>query len=156
MFAKAVLVATITLSALVNAAPTTDLVVRATVNKGDGTLSLLSIPRKLVTDLHPSLAVTWYDPGLGACGFTSGAGELVAAVSVPVYDGFPGATPNPNLNPICRKRARVTANGKSVDVIIVDKCMKCATGDIDLSPAAFTKLAPQSVGRIKGASWVFL
>ncbi|KAJ8089125.1 hypothetical protein PM082_014373 [Marasmius tenuissimus] len=135
MFAKAVLVVTITLSALVNAAPTTDLVARATVNKGD---------------------VTWYDPGLGACGFTSGPGELVAAVSVPVYDGFPGATPNPNLNPICRKRARVTANGKSVDVIIVDKCMKCATGDIDLSPAAFTKLAPQSVGRITGASWVFL
>ncbi|KAJ8089124.1 hypothetical protein AAF712_010766 [Marasmius tenuissimus] len=132
MFSKLLLVVTIALSAAVNGAPTNDtLVVR------DG----------WTTD------VTWYHPGLGACGRQNGDNDLVAAVSQTVYNNWPGATANPNLNPICGRRARVVANGKTVDVTIVDKCMACATFDIDLSPAAFQKLAPLSVGRIKGGSY---
>ncbi|KAL0572119.1 hypothetical protein V5O48_009846 [Marasmius crinis-equi] len=131
MFSKVLLVAAVAVASLANAAPA-NLVAR---------------------QVH---TVTWYDPGLGACGITNGPNDLIAAVSVSVYNNFPGATPNPNLNPICKKKARVTANGKSVDVTIVDKCPGCSDGSIDLSPAAFKVLAAQSVGRIHGGSWVFI
>ncbi|KAF9255162.1 plant expansin [Marasmius fiardii PR-910] len=131
MFSK-ILLATVSIAALTSAAPT-NLVARA--NTGD---------------------VTFYTPGLGSCGITSGPNELVAAAPAGIFDTFPGAGANPNLNPICKKKARVTANGKSVDVTIVDRCPGCVGGSIDLSPAAFTKLAPESVGRIKGATWTFI
>ncbi|KAJ8089123.1 hypothetical protein PM082_014371 [Marasmius tenuissimus] len=100
--------------------------------------------------------VTFFAPGLGSCGIPSGPTELVAAAPAGVFDTFPGAGPNPNLNPICNKRVRVTANGKSVDVTVVDRCPGCVGGSIDLSPAAFDVLAPQSVGRITGATWTFI
>ncbi|KAG7090506.1 hypothetical protein E1B28_009619 [Marasmius oreades] len=131
MFSK-ILLATFSIAAFTSAAPTT-LVARA--NVGD---------------------VTFYTPGLGSCGITSGSNELVAAVAAGIFDTFPGAGPNPNLNPICNKRARVTAGGKSVDVTVVDRCPGCIGGSIDLSPAAFAVLAAESVGRIKGASWIFI
>ncbi|KAI3609335.1 expansin family protein [Moniliophthora roreri] len=100
--------------------------------------------------------VTFYTPGLGSCGLSNGPGELVAAVSAAIFDTFPGAGPNPNLNPICGKRARVTIAGKSVDVTVVDRCPGCVGGSIDLSPAAFNILADPSFGRIPGASWTFI
>ncbi|KAG7093395.1 hypothetical protein E1B28_007076 [Marasmius oreades] len=100
--------------------------------------------------------VTFYTPGLGACGRLNGAGDLIAAVAAPIYNTFPGATANPNLNPICGKKAKVTYQGKSVTVNIVDKCPGCGATGIDLSPAAFVVLAPQSVGRLKGATWTIL
>ncbi|KAL0572118.1 hypothetical protein V5O48_009845 [Marasmius crinis-equi] len=133
MFSK-ILLAAVSLSAFVNAAPT-GLAARQAFNVGD---------------------VTFYAPGLGSCGISSGPTELVAAVAAGTFDTFPGAGPNPNLNPICGKRARVTANGKSVDVKIVDRCPGCTGGSIDLSPTAFEILAPQSVGRVTGATWTFV
>ncbi|KAF9266664.1 hypothetical protein L218DRAFT_742971 [Marasmius fiardii PR-910] len=100
--------------------------------------------------------VTWYTPGLGACGHVNSAADLIAAVASPIYDTFPGATANPNLNPICSRKATVKYQGKSVTVAIVDKCPGCGTNGIDLSPAAFSVLAPQSVGRLKGATWTIV
>ncbi|KAG7091844.1 hypothetical protein E1B28_008247 [Marasmius oreades] len=91
---------------------------------------------------------TYYAPGLGACGRNNNANELVAAVAATIFDTFPGATANPNNNPICGRPAVVTYQGKSVTVTIVDRCPGCGTTGIDLSPAAFQILAPLSVGRI--------
>ncbi|PQE10847.1 Rare lipo A protein [Rutstroemia sp. NJR-2017a BBW] len=68
--------------------------------------------------------LTYYDVGLGACGWTNSDSEMVSY------------------------------GGKSVVVKVVDKCMGCKTDDLDLSPAAFTALAPESLGRIKG-TWVW-
>ncbi|KAF9259827.1 hypothetical protein L218DRAFT_1079689 [Marasmius fiardii PR-910] len=96
---------------------------------------------------------TFYTPGLGACGKTNNANELVAAAAAPVFDNFPGHTANPNKNPICGKKAKVTFGGKSVTVTIVDRCPGCGSSGIDLSPAAFQKLAPLSKGRLSGAKW---
>ncbi|KAJ8078082.1 hypothetical protein PM082_000288 [Marasmius tenuissimus] len=99
---------------------------------------------------------TFYAPGLGSCGKTNNGGQLVAAVAAPVFDKFPGAGPNPNKNPICGKKAKVTFKNKSVTVSLVDRCPGCGNSGIDLSPAAFSKLAPQSVGRLKGVKWTIL
>ncbi|KAF9254234.1 hypothetical protein L218DRAFT_886719, partial [Marasmius fiardii PR-910] len=96
---------------------------------------------------------TFYTPGLGACGRTNNANELVAAAAAQVFDTFPGHTSNPNNNPICGKKAVVTFGGKSVTVTIVDRCPGCGSAGIDLSPAAFQQLAPLSQGRLPGTKW---
>ena len=44
--------------------------------------------------------------------------------------------------------------GKFVDATVVDLCPGCASGSIDLSPAAFEKLTSLGTGRIQ-VSWDF-
>jgi expansin (peptidoglycan-binding protein) len=63
---------------------------------------------------------------------------------------FDAASPggNPNANPYCGKKTQITSGRKSVVVTVVDRCAGCATGDVDLSPAAFDQLADPSVGRL--------
>jgi len=99
---------------------------------------------------------TFYSPGLGACGQTNGPNDFIAAASYKLFDSFPGATANPNNNPICGKSLTAKVNGKSVTVRITDRCAGCqGEGDLDFTPAAFQKLAPLSVGRIHGMKWSF-
>ncbi|KAG2202634.1 hypothetical protein INT47_002066 [Mucor saturninus] len=96
---------------------------------------------------------TWFDIGLGSCGQTNTDTDFVAALNAPQM--MNGA--NPNANPMCGKQIKITnpANGKSVTVKIVDTCPPCASGSVDLSPAAFGAIADLSAGRIK-INWVFV
>ena len=97
---------------------------------------------------------TWYNTGLGACGQVHTDADLVVALSAPLFDPY---TPNsnPNYNSLCNRRLRANYNGRSVDAIVVDRCLACATYDLDLSPAAFQQLADLSVGRIQGTwDWI--
>ncbi|KAF8000259.1 hypothetical protein HF325_005188 [Metschnikowia pulcherrima] len=54
-----------------------------------------------------------------------------------------------NENTLCGKKIRAYYQGKSVEVTAVDRCEGCKPYDIDFSPAAFSQLADQLVGRIK-------
>ena len=49
-----------------------------------------------------------------------------------------------------------SAGGKTVTVAVEDKCTSCAMFDLDMSPAAFDKLADPSVKRIDGVTWKLL
>ncbi|KAB5588833.1 putative effector protein [Ceratobasidium theobromae] len=106
-------------------------------------------------DVHNGWA-TWYNPSedIGACGEKHNDNELVAAIGHTLYKDMM-VDGNPNHGKACGKTAKVTWKGKSVNVKIVDMCMACGYNDIDLSPAAFRKLAPQSVGKLTGTSWKF-
>ncbi|EPS97900.1 hypothetical protein FOMPIDRAFT_55210, partial [Fomitopsis schrenkii] len=96
---------------------------------------------------------TWFQPGLGACGLENSASDLIVAVSTEIYDNYPGYTGgNPNKDPVCKKGITAKYKGHSVSVTVVDRCVGCATTDLDLSPAAFERLAPLSAGRIP-ISW---
>ncbi|KAF9467022.1 plant expansin [Collybia nuda] len=100
---------------------------------------------------------TFYQPGLGACGNFNTANEFVVAMAHATYDSYPGATPNPNLNPICQRSIRATYQGKTVILRVVDRCAGCAgASDIDMSPAAFSVLAPLSAGRLQGVEWDYI
>ncbi|KDR78242.1 hypothetical protein GALMADRAFT_209653 [Galerina marginata CBS 339.88] len=88
---------------------------------------------------------TFFAPGLGACGQHNNDNDLIVALSAPKY----GNGSN------CGKRIKVNYKGKSVTVKVVDKCPGCASNDIDLSPAAFSRLANQDLGRIK-VDWNFV
>ena len=59
---------------------------------------------------------------------------------------------------MCGRKMKVTYGGKSVVVKVADTCPanECTVGSVDMSPAAFKKLAPLSVGRLHGVSWTLL
>lgn len=90
---------------------------------------------------------TYYDPEMGACGKVNSADEMIVAISHELYDEY---TPNgnPNKNTLCGKKIKASYEGKSVEVSIVDRCVGCAHDDLDLSPAAFEKIADKDLGRI--------
>lgn len=97
---------------------------------------------------------TYYNTGLGACGKVNKDTDLIVALNKAKFDP---KTPNgnPNKNTLCGKKIKASYQGKSVTVTIVDRCPGCGPNDLDLSPAAFKKLAPLSVGRFKG-TWEFI
>ncbi|KAL2118849.1 hypothetical protein VTJ04DRAFT_5808 [Mycothermus thermophilus] len=97
---------------------------------------------------------TWYYPGLGACGQWNSENQLVAALNAADFDPY---TPNgnPNRNSLCGRRIRANYNGKSVEVTVVDRCPGCPRGGLDLSPAAFQRLAHLNAGVIYG-NWQWI
>ncbi|OAA44231.1 expansin module family protein [Metarhizium rileyi] len=72
---------------------------------------------------------TYYEPGLGACGTTNSAAELIAAIPVSMY-----------AKEHCGQQIIIKAGGNTITVTAVDKCMGCKAGDLDLSPEAFRRL----------------
>ncbi|KAF5360957.1 hypothetical protein D9756_005164 [Leucocoprinus leucothites] len=96
-----------------------------------------------------------FDPGLGACGFSNTSSQIVASVSQQVFRSFPGATPNPNKNPICRRKATIKYDGKSLTAAIVDFFPDNgpAQHNIGLSLPGFTFFAPESDGIVPNVTW---
>lgn len=108
--------------------------------------------------------LTYYSPGpgYGACGYQNTSTEAICAVSHIIWDAALTGS-NPNANPLCGKRIRITrfdesvGGNRSVDVEVVDRCVGCKANDLDLSLAMFTSLADESLGRVLGSwavSWV--
>ena len=104
------------------------------------------IPRKL----FPAYSV--FAVGLGACGTVAQPSDQVVAVSRLLFDTFPGAGPNPNLNPICGQQLLVTYEGVTIRVAVQDRCESCAIWDLDFSTTAFAKIADFDLGRLNGLS----
>ncbi|CAD6441967.1 8881ff7f-10df-4e08-977d-0c404505cd3f [Sclerotinia trifoliorum] len=104
--------------------------------------------------------LTYYAPGLGACGITSSSTESICAVSHIIFDAA-STSSNPNSNPLCGRKIRITrqkdsgAGNNTVDVTVVDRCVGCKAEDLDLSITIFEKLALEAEGRVTG-SWAWL
>ncbi|KAI0768763.1 RlpA-like double-psi beta-barrel-protein domain-containing protein-containing protein [Trametes elegans] len=81
----------------------------------------------------------------GACGARSSNSDLVVALNPSAY----------NNGNNCWRHIGVSYNGNYVEATVVDLCPGCARYGIDLSPAAFTRLAPLEKGRIQ-VDWHFL
>ncbi|KAF8488085.1 RlpA-like double-psi beta-barrel-protein domain-containing protein-containing protein, partial [Gautieria morchelliformis] len=95
--------------------------------------------------------VTFFPPGLGACGKFNVASDLIVAVSFEVFNSF---GPQSNGNPVCGRKIKATApGGKTVTVSVEDKCASCAQFNLDMSPGAFDQLADERVGRLHGVTW---
>ncbi|KAJ1917663.1 hypothetical protein H4219_003075 [Mycoemilia scoparia] len=102
---------------------------------------------------------TYYEPGLGACGYQNDNTEYVAAINA--VDGSDKAA-------FCGKKVCITYKGTEdgmdngvktrpgkVTVTLVDLCPGCAKGDIDLSHPAFLKLTGDlGPGRVQ-MSWQY-
>ncbi|KAF9048361.1 plant expansin [Hymenopellis radicata] len=122
-------------------------------------VSAFALPTNFTSHLEARSNVgegTYFDPGLGACGITNVATDYIVAVSTALFNSYPGATTNPNLNPICNKRLTANYNGRSVTVAVTDKCYGCAgLYDLDFTISAIQQLVddPVAIGRITGVSW---
>ncbi|KAJ5677206.1 uncharacterized protein N7477_002839 [Penicillium maclennaniae] len=98
--------------------------------------------------------LTYYDPGLGSCGYTSTESESVCAVSHILFDAASTGS-NPNDNPLCGLKIRLRRNGKSVDVKVVDRCVGCKVDDLDVTESVFEKVAEIAQGRVT-MEWAWL
>ncbi|KAK8085926.1 hypothetical protein PG994_000900 [Apiospora phragmitis] len=110
--------------------------------------------------------LTYYGPGLGACGVTSSGQDSIVSVSHITFDAAGanrGSGGNPNANPLCGRKIRIQrdykedggAGNRSVDVTVVDRCTGCQPADLDVSISVFTQLAPEDRGRVL-VSWAWL
>lgn len=97
---------------------------------------------------------TFYDTGLGACGWTNSDSDYIVAIDIKTYNAH-NVDSNPNHNSLCGKKIRAFYEGKSVDVEVVDACEGCLVNDLDFSPSAFQQLADESLGRID-ITWEWL
>lgn len=108
--------------------------------------------------------LTYYAPGLGACGLTSTAQDDIVSLSHLLFDAAGSSSSkggNSNENPLCERklRARRFNEGadewRSVDLRVVDRCTGCAPRDLDVSEAVFKKLAEINDGRVE-VEWAWL
>ncbi|KAI1504993.1 barwin-like endoglucanase [Biscogniauxia marginata] len=95
--------------------------------------------------------MTYYTPGLGACGKTNSEADHVVALATAQY----GHDANPNKAAVCGRKIRIHYGGKSATATVADKCPSCASGSIDVSPAVFKQLADLDKGRVK-VTWEFI
>ncbi|KAI6900636.1 hypothetical protein KC318_g13970 [Hortaea werneckii] len=108
--------------------------------------------------------LTYYQPGLGACGVTSTEDDFIVSLSHILFDAAGSSTDaggNSNENPLCGKMLRATRYNeeasaqRSVDLRVVDRCTGCEVDDLDTSLKAFERLAPSASGRVD-VSWAWL
>ncbi|KAJ9653923.1 hypothetical protein H2198_006974 [Neophaeococcomyces mojaviensis] len=98
--------------------------------------------------------LTYYDPALGACGYTNDGSDAICAVSHFIFDAVSVGS-NPNANPLCGKKIRARRNGKSIDLTVVDRCVGCQPTDIDTTRSVFADLASIDDGRVP-VDWSWL
>ncbi|KAI0848469.1 RlpA-like double-psi beta-barrel-protein domain-containing protein-containing protein [Daldinia vernicosa] len=89
--------------------------------------------------------MTYYTPGLGACGKYNSEADHIVALAPAQY----GHDANPNNAKVCGRKINIHYNGKTASATVVDKCPSCASGSIDVSPSVFQQLAPLAKGRVK-------
>jgi hypothetical protein len=89
--------------------------------------------------------MTWYDVGMGACGWTNKPSDFVVAVNKAQYDA----------GGHCGQRIEIRANGKTAIAQVVDECMGCTHNGLDLSKGLFAHFAPTDDG-VFDASWTFV
>ncbi|KAG9676990.1 hypothetical protein KCU99_g2193, partial [Aureobasidium melanogenum] len=123
-------------------------------SKGGQNLPLPTNSEQHVGDL------TYYGTGLGSCGITSSDSDMIVAVSHYVFDAASKSS-DPNQNPLCGLKLRASrydeqvGERRSVDLKVVDRCVGCQATDLDVSPAAFDKLAARASGRVD-VTWAWL
>ncbi|KAF9556285.1 riboflavin-aldehyde forming enzyme [Agrocybe pediades] len=88
---------------------------------------------------------TWFNTGLGSCGFNNVDSDFVVALNSAQAAG----------NAHCGQLIRVQFQATTILVQVVDTCPGCGVNGIDLSPGAFQALAPLDVGRIQ-VTWDFV
>ncbi|KAI8633143.1 RlpA-like double-psi beta-barrel-protein domain-containing protein-containing protein [Xylariaceae sp. FL1651] len=88
--------------------------------------------------------MTFFHPGLGACGNTDNDGSPIVALNSADYAN--GAN--------CGRWITIQGNGHQTAAQVADLCPGCGSGGIDVSPAIFDDIAPLDVGRIQ-VNWFF-
>ncbi|KAK1983607.1 SCP-like extracellular protein [Colletotrichum cereale] len=92
--------------------------------------------------------ITFFNPGLSACGRVDGDGSMVVAISHLKMGS------QSNGNPLCGRQVHIKGPKGTATVTVTDKCMGCAAHDIDVSPAVFERVAGGlGLGRVGNIEW---
>jgi hypothetical protein len=97
--------------------------------------------------------MTYFTPGMGACGENSGETDSMVAISKDLFDQY---TPNgnPNKNPLCGKTVTIKGkDGADHTATIWDRCVGCAEADLDMPEAFFNTVTSHADGRAYDVSW---
>ncbi|KZO97070.1 hypothetical protein CALVIDRAFT_563286 [Calocera viscosa TUFC12733] len=78
---------------------------------------------------------TWFDVGLGACGYTDTDLDWIVALNEAQYESSPGAYCNRFLV------VENTQNGAAAVAKVRDMCPGCAYGSLDMSPDLFKAIS---------------
>ncbi|KAI1392433.1 RlpA-like double-psi beta-barrel-protein domain-containing protein-containing protein [Hypoxylon trugodes] len=89
--------------------------------------------------------MTYYTPGLGACGKWNSESDHIVALAPAQY----GYDANPNKAKVCGRKINIHYGDKTATATVTDKCPECASGSIDVSPAVFKELASLDAGRVQ-------
>ncbi|KAI1212591.1 barwin-like endoglucanase [Annulohypoxylon truncatum] len=112
--------------------------------------TVLAVALAATQGLAYSGDMTYYTPGLGACGKYNTESDHIVALAPAQY----GYDANPNNAAVCGKTIKISYGGKTATATVVDKCPECASGSIDVSPAVFKELASLDKGRVK-VTWSY-
>lgn len=96
--------------------------------------------------------LTYYDVGLGACGFDDNGLDMSDNIVALSHEMMGTQS---NGNPYCNRKVVITANGKTVTATVRDKCMGCAFNDIDVSKKAFLDVFGALTDGRKKVEWAF-
>ncbi|KAI1754321.1 RlpA-like double-psi beta-barrel-protein domain-containing protein-containing protein [Xylaria castorea] len=126
------------------------IVVAAVVAAATGLVSAApaTSPAAVVASRDMSGDLTYYAPGLGACGVYNSEDDAVVALSWQLFDGY---TPNgnPNLNTLCGRQIQISLGGNSAVVTVRDRCQGCQKDDLDVPVKVFSQLADPDAGRVR-------
>ncbi|GAA5862270.1 hypothetical protein JCM3774_004843 [Rhodotorula dairenensis] len=89
---------------------------------------------------------TFFDPGLGACGGYSSAGDFMVAMNQAQY-GDLGA-----VSSWCFQTITISYGGKTAQAKVMDACPGCPYGGLDMSPSLFNYFSNPDAGVIY-VSW---
>ncbi|GAN09254.1 riboflavin aldehydeforming enzyme [Mucor ambiguus] len=96
---------------------------------------------------------TFFSPNRGSCGWKNTKNDLIVAVNAP---DMANKKHKSDENPNCGRMVEIAnESGDKVMAQVADTCPECSKGDLDLSPAAFIKLAPFKQGIVK-IRWRYL
>jgi hypothetical protein len=89
---------------------------------------------------------TWYAPGLGACEWVNSKNQNIVAISTHIWAN----------KKHCGKMITIKdpKSKKTITAKVVDRCMGCSSGDVDMSPKVFKHLRNLGVGRFR-VQWHF-
>jgi expansin (peptidoglycan-binding protein) len=87
--------------------------------------------------------MTWFEPGLGACGWTNNRGDPVVALNPNQWAG--GSR--------CGQWITINANGRQTAAQVADLCPGCPDQGIDVSPATFDDIANLDAGVVQVDWW---
>ncbi|KAF1344076.1 plant expansin, partial [Delphinella strobiligena] len=100
--------------------------------------------------------LTWYETGEGACGWDNTASDHIVAISKDIFDSTEYATANPNSNPLCGRQVSITGvDGSQYTAKVVDRCVGCEEGDLDLSEDFFNTVTSNGNGRVSDITWTW-